>query len=251
MDMKKNISILLLAFTVLAATPQKEDYKEDMLKVRDVLSNEHLSFTVTYDVYASHTGSKNIQQSVMNYYIWNDLMYSTSKEVDLLVNKDVSLFVDHTQKVVTVNKYNADDRKKLQKDLSVAFGDTIWRNIADYQLVHNADGYKEWKITYKRNVSNMASSIIRIKVPEYYITHSTILYNASFNDIYGTSPAGVSLTEKPRLEIAYTNYTKLVKEDKEKYFEVEKIVQLQKNGKGVLNPRYKKYTLANYYNVKP
>jgi hypothetical protein len=252
--MKRGLIYLLfisLTGLLLSLTNEKADYRDDMLKVQETLSKEHISFTINYKVFSGHTGGKNVQEKTAEYYLWNNLFYSKSDEVDLLVNKGVSVSVDHEQKVITLNKYNANDRKKLHSEIMNYTADTVWKNIAEYTLVSSSETHKEWQIVYKRSVSGIGSSIVRIKIPEYYVTHVTLFYSESFNSIYGEAPDGVSLTEKPRLEITYDNYSKLSEVDKEKYFSIENIVTSYKNGKGILNPSYKNYTLANYYTMKP
>jgi hypothetical protein len=90
---------------------------------------------------------------------------------------------------------------------------------------------------------------IKLDLTSYKLLKIILYYSKSFNDIYGTSPSNVSKTETPRLEIIYSNYKQLNEEDKEKYFTANQILTIDKKGNVLVTDSYKKYFLANYYQL--
>lgn len=245
-----NIGVLLSVLTVWAITPANE-YKSDIEKVKATITKSKIGFTIAYKMYPNGNSNNLIQEYKGNYYVWDDLMAYKSTDHELIMAKDTRITIDHEDKVVTINKYNKRQYAEFVKDMYKSFEDSAMLNLATYKLLESSSTQKKWLVQYASGIGNLESAVVDIKLPDYHITKVVLQYGASFASIYGEAPDGVSLNDKPRLEVIYSQYKKLTVTEKEKLFNTDLIVRSYKSGKGVLQANYKNYKLANYYTYKP
>lgn len=223
---------------------------DDFKKIGEAFKEARLSFDVHYQMYADHQSDKQIQSKKAVYYIWDRMSCYKMDEVEVVNNDRFNLSIDHKGKRMVLNKTHAGQEKKYMKQILKVNLDSLLARNSEVTLVSQSEKERIWKINYKRALKGIASVEVKLELPSYRLSKIVIYYSKSFRDIYGTSPEGVSKTQTPRLEIVYSNYQQLSGDDKEKYFSAAQILSIDKKGKVIVTDPYKKYLLANYYQLK-
>lgn len=246
----KRLLSLLVLFAAMAHAAVGQSATGDFKKLAEMFSAAHTSVDVTYELYATHNGNHKIQSLQGKYYIWEKLLAYRISDIEVFNNERFVLSVDHETKNMVLNRSNPSFDKKLQKELMKINVDSLLSRFAEVTLLDNKNDQRTWRISYTKTSSGISSVDITIDLPAYRLNKIVLYYDRTFDDIYSMAPDKVKKTDKPRLELLYSNYTGLDKKDKEQYFYAGRMLTVGKNGTVKLSDSFKKYHLANYYNLK-
>lgn len=241
------VSFVLMYFMSLSVNAQKAT--DDFKKIGNALRDAHISFETRYTLYANYTSELPIQTKQGVYYLWDKMLHYKIEEIEVISNDRFNLSIDNSNKKMVLNKTNTGfEEKYLKQALKINLDSLLARN-SEVVLLSKSDSSRTWRITYRHLVKGIKFIDLKFDLSGYHLSKIVLYYDKSFNDIYGTSPQKVSKTEKPRLEISYSNYNELNEGDKEKYFSAKEILSLDKSGNAVIADSHKKYFLANYYQL--
>ncbi len=239
------VFFLCLISIISSAQKASDDFKQ----VSNAYKDMHQSFEINYYMYSDYTSEKQIQTKQAFYYVWDRMLYYKIDEAEVVNNDRFNLSTDNKNKKIVLNKTNtALEKKYLKQALKINLDSLLARN-AVVTLLSESEKERTWRIAYRHPIKGISYLDLTIELPAFRLAKIVLYYAKSFNDIYGTSPANVSKTQKPRLEILYSNYKQLNDEDKEKYFSAKQILTIDKKGSVTLIGNYKKYFLANYYHL--
>lgn len=249
MKQLRKINLLALFVMLILAIPSRaQTFDDDMKRMREEMK-KHIAFNVDYKLFSSDVGTM-IQEMKGRYFLWDKMSAYRAEDIELLTNKRYRVSVDHEQKLITINN-NYGNADKMMDELMQGFSDSLRKSIyQDTLLASNAQSRK-WGIKLKKGNSLLTGMEITVSLPDYHLQEVVYYYSKTFQDIFDDAPDGVSSSSKPVVKISCSSYADLTDADREKFFSELPYVKIEKNGKATLQPSYKNYTLANYYQTKP